>query len=118
MDPHAMNISEQMVSLIIKDYYKKVQNVDAFVVKDLKLVNHDLVLNIYVIIKGRETQLTRNKLEEIFKWYLDIHGLDFVDFRYIGNIRKAGYFVDEDTPVFQGIKLYYHNRVFEKKLVP
>ncbi len=118
MDPHTMNISEQMVSLIIKDYYQKVEGKDAFVVKDLKLVNHEPVLNLYIIIKGQETQLTRDKLSEVFKWYLDIHGLDFVDFRYIGNIRKAGYFIEEETPVFQGVKLYYNNRVFEKKLAP
>ena len=118
METSTMNLSEHMVSMIIKDYYKKVQNVDAFVVKDLKLVNHDLVLNIYVIIKGHETMLTRDELSNIFKWYLNSHGLDFVDFRYIGTIRKVGYFVEEDTPVFQGIQLHYNNRVFENKLVP
>ena len=116
MEEKSICLSEYMSFQIIKDYYKKTENKDVFIVKELSIKGDDIKIQLYIISDGRESALTHNKLIEIFADYLEHHGLIFVDFKYIGTIRRAGYYTSVDTPVFQGIKLSFYNKVFEKKL--
>ena len=43
-------------------------------------------------------------------------GLDFSSYKYLGYIRNVGYFCDEDTAVFEGIRVYYKERELKKVL--
>ena len=55
-------------------------------------------------------------LNEIFKSYEHQEGFEYDSFLYVGGIRHVGYFVDEDTPIFEGILLNYREKSLKKKL--
>ena len=112
-----INLSEPEVFSAIEKYYAQFdEKVKAK--KNLRIVNGDLSLDFFKVqefigkkdIKIIETRLSEDDLRYIFEYYLKDSNYNLVDYKYIGGIRKVGYFVDEDTPYFEGIKLYIKGR--------
>ncbi|MBQ4032182.1 MAG: hypothetical protein II625_10545 [Bacilli bacterium] len=50
-------------------------------------------------------RLTRGDLKNALNAYVELDGFELVDFVYIGGIHHVGYFIDEDTPHYDGIHL-------------
>lgn len=81
-----------MPHLTIKFYYERY-------IKDSKIT---------VFIKESEIRL-------ILENYLNSLGYTLVNYSYIGNIRHTGYFVDNDTPFFEGVKIIYNKNKIQKR---
>ncbi len=112
-----MNLSEAEVFSAIEKYYAQFdEKVKAK--KNLRIVNGELSLDFFKVhefigkkdIKIIETRLSEDDLRYIFEYYLKDTNYNLVDYKYIDGIRRVGYFVDEDTPHFDGIKLYIKGR--------
>ena len=104
-----IELSEEEVKSEIKKYYKK-ENVSLEVERELILESNNLILHFYLVEKEnneekRRVLLTQGDLKNVFENYLDGSSYDLVDFKYIGGVRKVGYFIDEETPYFSGIQL-------------
>ena len=104
-----INLSKMDVLNIITSYYGEGKEYDVSTRMDLYLDGDKINIVFYIVEKydsvTNEIRLTEGDLENVFKDYLSNTNYDFVDFKYVGGIRRVGYFVDEDTPYFEGIEL-------------
>ena len=112
-----LKISEKALYNMIKDFYSDENTKTISVERDLRIEDDDLRLNLYLIKNGAKYIVTQEDLEYIFKFYLHSVGLEYHNFKFIGNIRTVGYFTNEYIPLFEGAVLYYLDRSKERKLV-
>lgn len=107
------DLSVDEVHETITNYYGEGKLYQVESTHELSLYNNHLDIHFYLLetfdIDGVEhttkTMLTEGDLRNVFQDYAEKADYDLVDFKYIGGIRKVGYFVDEDTPHFDGIEL-------------
>ena len=113
----SINLSKSEVNKIIVDYYGEGRpNVTAKHV--LKLEDDKIDIDFYLVeefnLKRKqrivEKRLTENDLRVAFDDYLEGSNYKLVDYKYIGGIRRVGYFVDENKPYYEGIKLFIKGR--------
>ena len=115
-------ISLQQFMDIISRYYSIKMRQDVKFESELK-VKYDSVsvypeLNIYYVsyIQGEKIR-TLLKYEELFEPlnnYAKRQGLELIDFKYNGGVRKMG--LDEDTPYFNGVCLHMKECKLIKRL--
>ena len=55
--------------------------------------------------KEHVAKVSFEDLKESLSQYIDFYNYDLVDFKYMGGVRRVGYFRDSDTPYYEGIKL-------------
>ena len=67
------------------------------------------------INKDIEYLLTETDLKMSLANYISDNGYDLNDFKYVGGVRKVGYFVDEDMAYFEGIELNVSEKVKDNK---
>ena len=97
----------------IIDYFGRDKNYRVSVKEELTIAGNEPNIKFYLIehlqydgIKKDITiLLTEGDLKKVFKDYLSDLNYELASFKYIGGIHKTGYFVDEDTPYFEGIEL-------------
>ncbi len=67
------------------------------------------------IKKEVQTLLTNGDIRNALDYYINFYNYKLIDFKYIGGIHRVGYYVDEDTPYYEGIEL--NVKTLDKKLV-
>ena len=48
---------------------------------------------------------TNTQLKNALNNYVKTYNYEVIDFKYIGGVHKVGYFIEEDTPYYDGIQL-------------
>ena len=118
-DPSKVLLTEEDIYKLIVSYYGKGRKDIVDAKKEMGISDHQIDLHFYLIeyFEGKEfdTMLTEGDLSNVFSDYLDPYGKDLVDFKYMGNIRRVGYFTDEDKPIFQGVQLNTKEKVKTRK---
>ena len=107
------DLSVDEVHEAIAGYYGEGKSYQVEATHELSLSNNHLDIHFFLLetfdVNGIEhttkTMLTEGDLKNVFQDYAEKADYDLVNFKYIGGIRKVGYFVDEDTPHFDGIEL-------------
>ena len=92
--------------------YKKIDNIDNYydsiIKSDFFYVEES---------KHERTYLNKNDLEEALSYYVNQKDCLFDSFKYVGGIRHVGYYVDEDTPYFEGIRVFLKEKNDIKKMI-
>ena len=129
--------SENEVIDILSNYYSKKLNKEITVKYDLGIkyetvgngVYEETVaipdINFYFedtiehknVVAKITSYLSLETIEEILKDYAESLNYEYDSFQYLGGIRHAGYFVDEDTPHFDGMQIYVKEKSMKKKLI-
>lgn len=101
-------------------YFGKGKNYRVSVQNELSVENKQPKMVYYLIehVDNGEiqTRLTYGDLLNAFNDYVGFYGYEVDNFKYIGGVRNVGYFVDEDTPYFEGIELHVKEKEQGKKL--
>lgn len=116
MDKQYKIITEKELFEIITTFYSNEDEKDIHIEKSLQIINGELSLTLYLVKDNNKYIITHEDLEYVFKFYLHSCGLEYDSFRFIGNIRRPGYYIDEETPIFEGVKLSYYENNKTKKL--
>ena len=101
------------VDQAILRYFGEGKNYRISLIENIVNVNGNLDMEFYLIEHiddngNKETnhiRLTRGDLKNALNAYVELDGFELVDFAYIGGIHHVGYFIDEDTPHYDGIHL-------------
>lgn len=96
---------------IIGKYYSDIYHKNILVNYDIVIVNDDkLDLKIYFKrINSRGISLITLNYDDILlplRKYANSLDYELDGFKYCGGIRHVGYYIDEDTPHFDGVRLY------------
>lgn len=67
------------------------------------------------IKKDVATKLTDSDLKNIFNNMLKQTNYEVQDFKYIGGVHRVGYYFDQDTPYFEGIKIEVKEKELSKQ---
>ncbi len=117
-----IELSKDEVLDLITSYYGEDKEYDVTTRMDLSLEKDQINIK-FSIVENFDgitniIRLTEGDLENVFKDYLSNTNYDFVDFKYVGGIRRVGYFVDENTPYFEGIEIRVKpkEKVLKKKI--
>ena len=107
-----MRISPDEIEYAIIDYFGSGKDFKVSVREDLYVdekrnpqIKFYLVEHYDDINKKIEYLLTETDLKRALANYISDRGYELNDFKYIGGVRKFGYFVDEDKAYFEGIEL-------------
>lgn len=119
-----INISPEMVKKAILDYYDEQKKFNLSVNEELSILNGNPNLRYYLIEhledtkfkKDLKSMLTEDDLRRVLSHYADSFNYDLEDYKYIGGIHRVGYYFSEDTPHYDGIKLFVKEKNNEFKL--
>lgn len=92
--------------------YKKIDNIDNYYDSIIKI--DFFYLEEY---KQKRIHLNKNDLEEALSYYINQKDCLFDSFKYVGGVRHVGYYVEEDTPCFEGIRVYMKEKKDIKKMI-
>lgn len=105
---------EEFIKELSKYYSEKLKK-EITVNYDVNIIwNDNLSLSVY-FEKYRYNNIDRIDLNDediriCFESYAKELGLELENFKYIGGIRQVGYFFKENTPHFDGIRLYFKEK--------
>lgn len=113
-----IELSTAEVNNIIVNYFGNGKNYLVSTEYDLGIVGHEPKIHYYLIEhlnydgKKRDNRvpLTEYDLKNAFNDYLNSSNYELVDFKYIGGIHHTGYYIDNDMPYYEGIKLNVKER--------
>ena len=97
---------------ILSDYYSPIYRRNIVMNKNILISNNDdLKLQIYFehytpYGKMQIIYLSELDIKTCLSKYANMLGYSLDSYKYLGGIRHVGYFTDEDTPYFEGIRLY------------
>ncbi len=108
-----ISLTPEEVDQAIIDYFGKEKEYPVSCKEELTMNKKGVDLAFYLIEHTREdgvrrdisTRLTKGDLMNALRAYIEFYGYELLDFKYIGGIHRAGYFIDEDTPHYDGIEL-------------
>ena len=108
----------QKVNNIIVNYFGNGKNYLVSTEYDLGIIGHEPKIYYYLIEhldydgKKRDNRiyLTEHDLKTAFNDYLSSSNYELVDFKYIGGIHHTGYYINNDMPYYEGIKLNVKER--------
>lgn len=108
-----IKLTEEEVDAEIENYYGEGKSYDVSATHELSINNHMIDINFYLIekfnldgvMRETKTMLTEGDLKNVFEAYVEQGNYELENFKYIGGIHKVGYFVEEDTPHYEGIEL-------------
>ncbi len=117
-------LRKEVLERAIIDYYSQTTTNPLDV--DIKLSIYEDEINIAIDLleyKGEgklvcceSRPLTMEDLEKVLLHYLKNSENSYESFKYMGGIRRVGYFMLEDTPIFEGIEITVKNKGFSRKL--
>ena len=64
----------------------------------------------------QKLRITEKDLDEVFKNYLKESQNEYIEFKYIGGVRKEGYYQGEEVPYFDGIQIETRPKEIEQNL--
>ena len=107
---------------IIGKYYSDIYHKNILINYNIRIDDNDkLDLKIYFEkYNSRGINIITLNYNDIFiplKKYADSSGYELNSFKYCGGIRHVGYFTDEDTPYFAGIRLFMKEKNKLKKKI-
>lgn len=107
-----MKVSPDEIEYAIIDYFGSGKDYKVSVREDLYVdekrtpqIKFYLVEHYEDLNKKIEYLLTETDLKRALANYISAQGYELINFKYIGGVRRVGYFVDEDTAYFEGIEL-------------
>lgn len=98
-----IDLNPNKVNIALLTYLKKT-NVN--IKYELTLNNDNLNIIFYLDDGINKEVISYQDLENALKNYIYRNDYEFKEFKYIGGIHKTGYYFDEDTPHYDGIKVY------------
>ena len=105
LDDGKIHLTESEIYDAIIAYYGQKGKENIRATKEISLSGNHINLCFYVEEENLKIMLTEEDLSQVFQHYLNPCDLELIHFKYMGYIRRAGYYVDRDTPVFEGIQL-------------
>ena len=108
----------------IINHYSKGHNYKVSVQEELYIRTERLRINFYITKhidyygtkKEITTRLTKEDLNTCLNEYMDTYNYEVTDFKPIGGIDREGYFIDENTPHYDGIQLHVKKKKKSKTL--
>lgn len=107
------DLTEEELINTIEKYYDTFLDGLVGATKSMKLNDDhsDIELNFYIVLcdgygETTEILLSREELTRVLNYYLIATNYEVDHFKYLGGIRRVGYFTDEDTPILEGIRIY------------
>ena len=108
-----INLSSYEVDNILVNYYGSGKNYLVSTEHDLTIVNYSPKIFYYLIEhldydgikRDNRMLLTEGDLKKAFNDYLSSSNYELVDFKYVGGIHHTGYFIDNDRPYYEGVRL-------------
>ena len=86
------------------------KNTDLTVIPDVKIY-----LEKYIMGDRIRVYATLDDIKEVLDAYAANHGCELLSFKYCGDVRKTGYYFDEDTPFFEGIAITMNKKIKVKR---
>lgn len=66
--------------------------------------------------RENKTRLTNGDIKTALQAYVEFYNYDLVDYKFIGGVHSVGYYLDEDTPYYEGIEITVKSKDVDKKL--
>ena len=106
-----MDLSVSQVKDAMTDYYGNDKDHAVYPFINVFMNNGEPDVKFYInehVGKGQSynTPVSKDDLRNVLAMYAAKKGYEMIDYRYVGGVHRVGYFFDEDTPHFDGIKLY------------
>ena len=103
-------ISKEEFLNIMSNYMSNIANRKLSVEMELG-VEYDTIsmspsIKLYIKVFNRVIYIHDNSINTALSEYANNLGYTLNDYKFIGGVRRMGMHVDEDTPYFDGIKLY------------
>ena len=107
-------LSPEDVEQAIIDYFGSGKNYDVSVDSELYVDFNRQQQIVYYLVEHLDydgiqrdisCMLTNGDIKNALSAYVETCGYELVDFKYKGGIRKVGFFIDEDTPHYEGVSL-------------
>ena len=117
-------LKENEIYDAIINYCSQGNNNELSAEKELRILDDEIFLDFYLIEKIQKDKIvmthkyciTESDLRDVFNHYLEPQGLELNGFKYSGGIRRVGYYIDEDTPIFEGVELSVREKSKKKVL--
>lgn len=105
-------LSPDEVDQIIVEYFNS-EDYKLSIKKDMYIDNEGIPqINFYLVEhlsyddrKNFECKLGENDLQKALGSYAKSYECELVEFKYMGGVHRTGFYVDEDTPYYEGIQL-------------
>ncbi len=117
-------LNETELKKAILDYYfgHEPENID--VVKELKIVDDEIVITFSMVEYADDDRLdivnkidlTDEDLKAVYGSYLGKRNYNLESSLFMGGIRNVGYYTDEATPIFEGVQLKGTEKGVQRKL--
>lgn len=116
------DIATDIFLIIIGKYYSDIYHKNILVNYNIRTDDNDkLDLKIYFEKYNAQgidiITLNYNDIFTSLKKYANSLGYELDSFKYCGGIRHVGYFIDEDTPYFEGVRLFMKEKNKVKKKI-
>ena len=119
-----ITLTPDEVDQAIIDYFGQGKEYPVSCKEELTMNKSGLDIAFYLIEHTRidgvrrdvSTRLTKGDLMDALGAYIEFYGYELLDFKYIGGIHRVGYFVDEDTPHYDGLELKVKKKEKNKEL--
>lgn len=106
-------ITKEKVISLMDEYYSIKMREDVHFAFELGAKNTDLTvipdvkiyLEKYIMGDRIRVYATLDDIKEVLDVYAANRECELLSFKYCGGVRKAGYYFDEDTPMFEGIAI-------------
>ena len=116
-------LTEKEVYNAIIDYCKQGNDNELSVEKSIYIYDDEIILDFYLIEKVQRDKITHTSrykltnldLKDAFNYYLEKNNCELDTFKYVGGIRRVGYFIDEDTAHFEGIELAIKDKSLKRR---
>ncbi len=109
------NITKEEVIKIISEYYSEKLKKDITLNYRVNIIwNDNLSLNIFFEKRSPSTKHIINLNDEdihiCLEAYTKKQGFELANFKYLGSIKPTGHFFENNTPCFEGIRLYFKEK--------
>ena len=113
-----IQINKNELLRLLSQYYSDMLGKDITVldevsvkyIQGLKNINLRLFYEEIIGDGKKITFIYANDICNCLEAYADKNNLTFICFKYIGNIRNVGYYIDEDTAIFEGIEATFEEK--------
>jgi len=110
-----IDIKKEDFIKILSEYYSKKLKKDITLNYRVNIIwNDNLSLNIFFEKRSQSTKHIINLNDEDIHICLEAYaknkGLELDNFKYLGSIKPTGYFLENNAPCFEGIRLYFKEK--------
>ena len=118
-----IDLTPDEVDQAIIEYFGKGKNYRVSVTNEMYVDYHREPRIIFYLIehlnydgvkRDIKTCLTEGDLQHALNAYINFYNYELIDFKYNGGVHYVGMLVDEDTPYYNGMKLYVTEKTVDK----